>query len=254
MSFLSFRITHPSFELDPLYKNALPEHVDKLCNYYILNVKNYLKRLGYDIVEYVAGIHLEAVAPHLHIHYLVNTGESHIPRVFIQHWKYTFTSGKVQVESPNGKDKFPCLVSYKHGKKVNISIKFTKEAKKEEIDSFLGYPLKEGIFVSSDLDEMKIKCLSSQAQGVWNAVKIKKLKDQQRDENAASEYGKICAIISSNTPDSYQDAVRIVLEELKKTRVEQKEHVNPQFIIKSVQKYCYHSGIWSIDEIMDKYA
>lgn len=260
MSFLSFRITHPDFAIDPLYKKNEhhPEVCERLTIYYIDNVKNYLKSLGYDIVEYVAGIHLEAEAPHLHLHFVVDTGDSHIHRSYIQHWKYTYSSQKLAQVLPWCDFKYPCLFSYKHKSKINISIKFTKEPIKEEddlqISKYLGYPLKEGIYVDSDIDGTRMERLSAQAQGIWNAVKIKKLRDKQREHSTATEYGKICEIISSSKPDSYEDAVRIVLEELKKTRTEQKEHVNPQFVIKSVQKFCYHTDIWSIDEIMAKYA
>ena len=96
--------------------------------------------------------------------------------------------------------------------------------------------------------------LKSQAQGEWNSVKIKKIKEQQRIENSNTEYGKICDIISSNKPENYQDAVRLVLEEIKQNRIEYKEHINPRNVIQSVQKYCYHTGIWTIDEIIEKYA
>lgn len=231
MDRISFRITHS------LFGEPKSQESNFLAQYYVINIENYLKRLGYDIVEYVVGIHLEADSPHIHLHYLVNVGKSHIPKVFIQHWKYTFKEGRLPTELPEKQHKYPSLVDYKHKSKINISIKFTKSQPQEESlenSKFLAYPLKEGLLVLSNIEKSRLESLSAQAQGTWNAVKIKKLKDKQRDENTATEYGKICEIISSGKPESYQDAVRIVLEELKKTRVEQKEHVNPQFIIKSV--------------------
>lgn len=256
-SFLSFRITHSGFE-DP---KSWP--CKYLGEYYIINCKNYLKKLNYSIVEYTAGIHIDAESPHIHIHFLVNTGDARIPKVFIQDWKYKFGNGKVEIEVPvikhNGLNvTFPCLVSYLHKSKINISIKHTPTPLDGELsadaDRFLGYPFKEGLVFDTSLEETEIERLRSQACGLWNAVKIQQMKQKQTKERTETEYGKICEIISLGKPESYQDAIRLVLEEVKRTRTDYKDHVNPRFIIQAVQKYCYHSGIWSIDEILEKYG
>lgn len=182
----------------------------------------------------------------------------------IQDWKYKYNTGKIQVELPVLKHegetiKWPNLTQYKHKKKINISIKWTDaplkpEESLESYQRFLAYPFKEGYVLDHNLDEEQVTQLKAQAQGEWNSVKIKKIKDQQRDDHLKSEYGKICDIISTCKPENYQDAVRIVLEEIKKNRIEYKEHINPRNVIQSVQKYCYHTGIWTIDEIIEKYA
>merc|ERR1711968_392053 len=234
-SFLSFRITHSGFE-DP---KSWP--CKYLGEYYIINCKNYLKKLNYSIVEYTA----------------------RIPKVFIQDWKYKFGNGKVDIEVPvikhNGLNvTFPCLVSYLHKSKINISIKHTPTPLDGELsadaDRFLGYPFKEGLVFDTSLEETEVERLRSQACGLWNAVKIQQMKQKQTKERTETEYGKICEIISLGKPESYQDAIRLVLEEVKRTRTDYKDHVNPRFIIQAVQKYCYHSGIWSIDEILGKYG
>lgn len=250
--YLGFRITHPQFGVQDteLFRN--------LVDYYKLNVEKYLETLHYDTISHVAGLHLEAESPHIHIHYLVNTGDSRIPKVFIQDWKYKFQKNLVPL-NPQPKCNgvtldYPCLFSTKHKNKINISIQFTPKKEGEPFERFLAYPLKEGHLVSHSLENTEIELLMAQAQGEWNVAKIKSFKEKQKKIRTESEYGKICEIISSNKPQSYVDALRLVLEEVKNTRVEFKEHVNPRFLIQSVQKYCYHVGIWSVDDIIDKFA
>jgi len=251
-AYLSIRVTHPQFgcEDTELFRN--------LVDYYQINCEKYLETLGYITISYVCGLHLEAEAPHIHLHYLVNTGKSSIPKVFIQHWQYHWKH-KLAPLNPNPKFKgvsldYPCLFSTKHKRKINISIQYTLAKEGEPFDRFLAYPLKEGHLVSHSLASSDVERLMAQAQGEWNVAKIKNLKEKQKMQRATSEYGKICEIISSNKPESYTDAIRLVLEEVKNTRVEFKEHVNPRFLIQAVQKYCYHSGIWSVDDILDKFA
>jgi hypothetical protein len=232
-----------------------------LGQYYIINIKNYLKRLHLEVYKYSVGIHVDSESPHIHIHYLIKKGEARVPKVMIQDWKYKYNTGKVQAELPvlkheGEKINWPSLTEYKHKKKINISIKWTDTPLKpeESLERFLAYPFKEGYVFEHNLEEEEVTQLKAQAQGEWNSVKIKKIKEQQRIENSQSEYGKICDIISSNSPESYQDAVRIVLEEIKKNRIEYKDHINPRNVIQSVQKFCYHTGIWTIDEIIEKFA
>ncbi len=253
---LSFRITLGTFK-EP--KNI---HSSYIIDYYIINIKNYLKNKSYEIISYTCGAHLDAESPHIHIHYLVNTGNSHIPKVFIQDWKYKFDTGKVETTLPVIKHEgnnipFPSLTTQKHKKKINISIKFTPPPIDDELEPynrFLGYPFKEGIVLRHNLSEDELATLRSQAQGEWNSVKIKKLKEQQKKEASDSEYGKICDIISSANPSDYREALVVVLETIKKDRTEYRDHINPQFLVRSVQKYCYHVGIWGIDEIIEKFA
>ncbi len=255
---LSFRITHTGFE-DP---HSLTTHY--LGQYYIINTKNYLKKLHLDIYQYSVGIHIDAESPHIHIHYTIKKGNSHVPKVMIQDWKYKYNTGKIQTELPVLKHEgetinWPSLTEYKHKRKINISIKWTDaplnpEDSLESYQRFLAYPFKEGYVLDHNLDEEEMTQFKAQAQGEWNSVKIKKIKEQQRIENSNSEYGKICDIISSNKPETYQDAVRIVLEEIKKNRIEYKDHINPRNVIQSIQKFRFHTGIWTIDEIIEKFA
>lgn len=266
---ISFRVTHNKFD-DLKLAPHTSEVRTLLQNYYIINVKNYLKKQDYSIISYTVGLHKDAESPHIHLHFVVDVGKSKIPKVFIQDWKYKFQTGKVPLTFPSNpyqglKVDYPCLFSYKHKRKINISIKWTDpkpqtplgmsiEEKLENYDRYLAYPLKEGFVVDHNLVEQDLERLRAQGMGEWNATKIKKLKAQQQKEKSETEYGRICDIISTNKPDSYQDAVRMVLEEVKKNRVEYREHINPRNLISSVQKYCYHVGIWTIDEIIEKYA
>lgn len=266
---LSFRVTHNKFD-NPKQSPLRHEVKELLQQYYIINVKNYLKTMNYDIISYTVGLHKDAEAPHIHLHFVVDVGKSKIPKVFIQDWKYKFQAGKVPLILPTNpyqgiKVDYPCLFSFKHKKKINISIKWTDpkpqtplglsiEEKLENYNRYLAYPLKEGFVVDHNLDEADLERLRSQAMGEWNAVKIKKLREQQQQAKSETEYGKICDIISTHKPECYTDAVRLVLDEVKKNRVEYREHINPRNLISSVQKYCYHVGIWTIDEIIEKYA
>ncbi len=254
---LSFRITLGVF------KEPRGIHSNYIIDYYIINIENYLKNLSYDIISYTCGAHLDAESPHIHIHYLVNTGDARIPKVFIQDWKYKFGEArKVTAEMPIIKHEgnnipFPSLTEQKHKRKINISIKYTPPPLDDELElynRFLGYPFKEGIVLRHNLDEDILVKLRSQAMGEWNSVKIKKLKEQQKKDASDSEYGKICDIISSAKPSGYREALEVVLETIKRDRTEYRDHINPQFLVRSVQKYCYHVGIWGIDEIIEKFA
>lgn len=247
---LSFRITHKRFGLEERVVR------EELINYYIINIKEYLKKKLYVIVEYTAGIHTEAETPHIHIHYLIDPQGKRVPKVFIQDWKYNFQNGKIPISLPNPKPHlpYPCLFSTLHKKKINVCIKSTLLSPDENYERFLAYPFKEGNIFSSTLSDEITTRLQAQAQGEWNAVKIKKLKDKQRKEQMENEYGKICDIIAQAKPSTYTDALRIVLEEVKRSRVEFRDHINPRNIVSSVQKYCFHTGIWSIDEILEKFA
>jgi len=189
---LSFRFTHSGFAEPKSWSTKY------LGDYYILNCENYLKALSYTVVRYTAGVHIDAKSPHLHIHFLVNTGDARIPRSFIQDWKYKFQTRKVLAHVPcikhEGQDvKFPCLFSTLHKRKINVSIRYTsplngKPSVSLDADRFLAYPLKEGfVFAhyfrdisSPDDEENLVNRLKAQGQGEWNSAKIKILKEQQK--------------------------------------------------------------------------
>ncbi|AXH76788.1 MAG: putative replicase [Cressdnaviricota sp.] len=250
--YIGFRITHSQFKVQDHPSFWI------LFEYYKQNIEKYLETIGYVIISHVAGQHLEAEAPHIHIHYLVNTGTSRIPKVFCQDWKYKFEHNLAPVIPQEKHDdvtiNYPSLYKYKHKKKINISIQFTPKDGVEPFDRFLAYPLKEGHLLSHSLEDTEIVTLLAQAQGEWNVAKIKSYKIKQKKDRSDSEYGKICEIIATGKPESYVDALRLVLEEIKSSRVEFRQHVNPRFLIQSVQKYCYHVGIWTVDDIIQKFA
>jgi hypothetical protein len=93
---LSFRVTHRYFD-DPKLAPNKRDVRQLLQQYYILNVKNYLKTMDYSIISYTVGLHKDAEAPHIHLHFIVDTGKSKIPKVFIQDWKYKFQAGKIPI-------------------------------------------------------------------------------------------------------------------------------------------------------------
>lgn len=250
---LSFRITHPK--------------IASLNEFYKVQVENYLKTLGYGILSATGGLHKECETPHVHFHYVVDTTDKKVPKVFIQDWKYKWKSGKCKVLGnwdylEHVCLKAPCLHSTLHKSKINISIKFSSISPPTssilnhdtKIQRFLRYPFKEGIVVFSTLDDQETGRLTAFAQAEWIVTKQSLEKRLKERENTATEYGKICKLLEELKPETYKDALVYALKHVRDTRTEQKDHINPKFIVGYVQKYCFHYSVSSIAEIAEKYG
>lgn len=254
----SFRITHPEIS-DP-----------QLIEYYLINIKNYLKERHYNILCMTGGLHLEASHPHVHLHFILTAFNMAKTRP-TQYWK-DYWGGKKHIgivepvfNDPHYHQGYPCLVSYLHRSQCNISIKSTKIDKirdtnpsKECPKRFLAYPLKEQTKVAViSLPEDVVKCLMIQGNGEYAVAKIKSKKELEKKQKSLGEYAKIVGFLDEQFPKPMhvdcKECAIAVLEHIKKTRGDYKDHLHPRGIINSVQKYCFHRGTWTSSEIAEQY-
>lgn len=250
---LSFRITHKSI------------HESLLQDYYILNVKNYLKEKGYILLCMTGGLHLDASHPHIHLHFLVSLSEEYTENKtpHTSMWKYYWSSKKaIPIEQPCLKGNFPCLHSYLYKSRINISIKSTKFDKicdTTPLEScpkrFLAYPLKEGhLIASSNLSENDLVFLTAQGKGEYASAKIKSVKLKQKKQKSLGEYQQIVNYLNDQSPCDLRTACNLALDHIRATRTEYKDHINPRSVINICQKYCYHNNLWTNDQIMEKFG
>lgn len=245
MDFISFRVSHPSIghPLDDLDMTA----------YYIINIKNYLKKYGYNILYSSLGFHTNSATPHFHYH--VVHSRKKVPKVVLQHWKYVYKNNKLPVMyHTDGKYKdYPCLYSHKleYQKQINVSIQHTlkENLTVQELEQFLQYPLKEKKIVGIECKNIDIERLATQAHTLYlDALKKQKQKEEKL-EKSNSLFKVLEKKINEETLETYEDNLRFCLEFAR-------THETPihyRKVAEFVQTICYRNKIITIDQIVQKY-
>jgi len=238
---LSFRVTHERIE-------------DKyLQEYYIYNIKNYLKTKNVNILRTTLGLHTNSSYPHIHYHLLIKSQK--LPKSLIQDWKYNYQKGKIDVHAPavtkDTLNTLPCLWSYKCGtqQKMNISIRETLAKDEENIISFLQYPFKEKNPILMGCEGVDVKALSIAAHTLYlDAIKKKKQKDEKKSESLAA-YTKIEKFIIEQQFTDYNDVLQPVLAFAR----EFEKPIHYRKVVEHTQTICYRLQIINIETICQKY-
>lgn len=208
---------------------------------------NFLKETGIVIRKSSMGHHTEECAtPHIHYHlWCENTFKFKSPPT--QTFKNKHKSlEKVFKENTNS-------LSVKVSKvKVPPSFEDVGEIYDGEINDvkrFLNYPLKEkkpieqfcrGIDIASS-------CLEGNAE--WQSVLVYRKKLKARKLAEETKKGMLYDHLDKQHPSCLYDCVRETLLFYKGN----KDAPHPQYQVKSAEIYAYHKGIWSIEDILNRY-
>lgn len=229
------------------------------CEQYYIYIKNYLKAKDIPILANIAGLHLKAKNPHIHIHFNVKmdkglmTNGKRPPKNWLQNWKYYWAS----------LSKLPDL-EYLYQKqetqsKLNISIQGTWLKSCHDLEMYFAYTLKEGNLLPS-LTSMN--CIGKQeylreigeklyqkAQAnivVKEKAKVKQLSIYKRVIDRIDNH-----ILRFREERSLYDVCYEVLEHFRELPIE--EQIAPDMLVKYTKKHCYYIGIWTTEEILEKY-
>ncbi len=268
---LGFRITEDCFKsskhqfkngmFHPIEDDHLMYHetANDTIEYYIYNIKNYLKTKGYDIVASIGGLHINSNQPHIHYH-LVITGDKY-PKNWIQNWKYHFTHNQPITPDWTAEQIETCSVKLnckKEGKsKIQISIQGNKCATPDDMERFLAYPIKEGKNIVSCLYNLdsSLYYLTEMGTGLYKkALAQKKIKDKSSAKKL-SVYTQVNDFLDTQVSLGKKDIRDLGEAALLhfQNKLEIKDQIDPQTICKYVRKYCYYHDLWDIGEIIDKY-
>ncbi|AXH78563.1 MAG: hypothetical protein [Circular genetic element sp.] len=257
---LSFRITsnhwNPS---DSIYTGGsfcpADQNYSKIANgqdlleYYIINIKNYLKAKGISILASIGGLHLNAKRPHIHYHLIV---EGKQPKSHIQTWKYYFNHNPVIVPH---KLSYPSLVEGHQDQKLDISIKHTELKTQDDMESFLAYPLKEGknlIDCMHNLDS-SYHYLETLATTIYKKSLAVRAAQERSQKKQLGIYSRVTEYMDEQMKlqYSYYQIALNVLEKFK--TLEKRDQIHPSKLVKIIQTYAYYSGLLTNEEILEKY-
>lgn len=239
---LSFRVTHPD--------------IIERFDYYYENIQRYLKVKGYEIMRSTGGLHLNCSCPHFHYHLQIKPRK--IPASIIQDWKYFWKNDKkINKKEIAIKDyvQRPCLFSFCVGisKKINISIRYSKEKEKEGVDKFLNYPLKEKtplpelVFNVPDILERAIIANTL----YLNTIHLKKTKEARKSQQLSLRNALI-NFVEKQIDLGYSSVDELLRSSLDHAR-DLDEYHHPRRVVEVVQTILYKKRIWDLDRIMEKY-
>lgn len=258
---LSFRITHNIWSpSNNQYADGKFSPYDEKDNgnyeleYYIINIKNYLKEKGYTISSSIGGLHINAKNPHIHYH-LVIQGKSY-PANWIQNWKYYFQNRPTLPSTVAQQTQSLSLHIKPTGKsKLNISIKGTICNSQNDLNNYLAYPLKEGKYLVACLHNLDSSFHYLQELGttLYKKACAVRAAQERGETRRLSLYTRVTDYIDSIlTLD--KDYYAITLNVLEHFRtLEKKEQIHPRQIVNICQTYLYHLGILTNEQILEKY-
>ena len=221
-----------------------------ICRMYKDYIENYLKTKGITILANIAGFHANASQPHIHIHYNVVLPKSQ-PNDWLQNWKYHWK--KIYLKNKNVKFLYE---KHKEASKINISIKGKPLESAQDLEYFFAYTLKEGKhlgMLSSTNVIPQIEYLQTIGTGLYKKAQAQNAIKDRAKKKQLSVYKRVIARIDErkHLNNSLWECARDTLEHFQTLPVE--EQIEPQVLLKYVKKYCYYSGIWDIESILEKY-
>ena len=221
-----------------------------------------------DVQQYSAGLHLNGKSgkPHIHLNYCVGN----LPANPLINFKYFYHRKWLPQTMP--KDSYPdwtdeeyrkhLLNTYKsHFKWNNYSIR-SKEC--GHLKGLLAYPFKECVDASNYYKATLTGILSpytreeliAHGSGIYLASCDQHAKTEAKEEAKLEKWGQFCTHMDQlrNTPlgNEMRDLRGVALVALEHFR-KQTERTSVNAVITMCKDYCFKRGIWTNQQILDKY-
>lgn len=227
-------------------------------NWYIDNFTNWIRFRKYTICKMTAGIHLNAKAEHIHVHYEVEgTGLLSNP---IQSFKYDYKNERLSkiynLEQKDLKTIPKDILGERYLGRINISLKMV--AKNTDLDGvrFLQYPLKEKLVVATfGITEQELEKLLKNASEEYEISLQNQKKKELKEEKSMSEWEELIELIECPYQNgkiveitTQADVARCVLQYFK----ERKKPPTIKYMFDLAERLSFKLGIISIEELLIK--
>lgn len=217
---------------------------------YLVTIQDYLSRRGiiHNDIDYVIGYHPQSgTTPHIHIHLKCNTSPN--TKTSMSAMGQDF---KNYLKSPD--TSFQIFYDEEHKEKMwggnrRYSAKVTETDDMEGIERFLQYPLKEGIHIMSNLETSYVTKLTSNAQAEYKA---KLVWEKKQAEKKALENSRCQTLWEHLDKKNYVSIIDLCEDALSFYR-NNPEAPHPKTTLATAEKYAYHKGIWSSEDIILRY-
>lgn len=226
---------------------------------YIATLLNWFKYRKFDVVAHTLGVHRNSSYPHFHLHFIVTCDK--ILSNPMSSFKYDMAHGKITIQLPFKETPISEVLGQDRWTSIRMKSQSNNpDATNDWVPSYLGYVLKENNedtnqyrdnpllnnvgFYGIDLAE-----LTCQSHKIYkSAIKNRNTK-MEREAKQLTEWETICQIADACP----QDFTQICLGVLTHYRDNIEVPPHPRAIIQKVEKYCFKKGIFSFEQLIDKY-
>lgn len=269
---LSFRITLEQF--------ANPQLLQNYCDHYAMHIHMYIKdKLGNpSILHSTMGLHMEAKAPHIHYHMILE--DYKLPANPNQSWKYYWKKKELLAHSPCVT---PMVYHEKDSKTINIAIKHQATVPHHvcsktgddifdiSTTKFLAYPLKELRDIEDYCINVNIKALKEFANSLYIESKARWAKKEEAKNDKLSKYEAFCYHMDEKCCEEFSIAdtygkIRLHFKNIESSvfipfctittdayyfsmisSADAKEHIHPKQIVHNLEKYLFANGHYSTE-------
>jgi hypothetical protein len=221
--------------------------------YYLENLTEWLKWKSYYIEKSSVGRHTNSKRPHLHYHLIVKSKNKISGNQPLQSLKYDFSNPKrfSEITTPFKHD-HSILDKDEYGR-IRINMK-VNPFKQDEEQRVLQYPLKEknpiiGKYMNLgnyNLEEI-MKLANKEYLGILRTQETK----EKHESKVKNEYKQVVEYLDEMKPNTKRQVAELLLQYYRDKDIMLGKH--PRTIMDYVDKYSFHRGIWTTDEILEKF-
>lgn len=176
-------------------------------------------------------------------------------------FKYDMKQGKVTIQVPFKETPISEVLGQDRWTSIRMKDQSNgDDADNDWVNAYLGYVLKENnedtnqyrdnpVFNNVEYYGIDLKELTASSHAIYkSSIKLRDAK-KQREGKQMSEWETICQIADACPPDFTQICLGVLTHY--RDNIEVPPH--PRVIIQKVEKYCFKKGIFTFEQLIDKY-
>lgn len=226
---------------------------------YLATLLDWLKYRKFIVVAHTMGVHRNSSYPHFHIHFIVLCDK--ILSNPMSSFKYDIKHGKVTIMAPFKETPISDILGQDRWTSIRMKDQsYGDDADADWVNAYLGYVLKENnedtnqyrdnpAFNNVEYYGIDIKELAASSHAIYkSSIKLRDAK-KQREGKQLSEWETVCQIADACPPDFRQICLGVLTHY--RDNIDVPPH--PRAIIQKVEKYCFKKGIFTFEQLIDKY-